>query len=102
MDKKNNNNGSKMKGFGFYAIIIILLVITVSVLMQQNGTPSVTYAQVVDAFEQQKVTEFVIDGNNLRATLQDQSRLEYDLPSVDLFFSDLGETIREQKQAGII
>ena len=100
MDKKTNNNGNKMKGFGFYAIIIILLVITVSVLMQQSGTTSVTYAQVVDAFEQEKVTEFVIDGNSLRATLKDQSRLEYDLPSVDLFFSDLGETIREQKQAG--
>ena len=37
-----------MKGFGFYAIIIILLVITVSVLMQQSGTTSVTYAQVVE------------------------------------------------------
>ena len=55
MDKKTNNNGNKMKGFGFYAIIIILLVITVSVLMQQSGTTSVTYAQVVDAFEQEKV-----------------------------------------------
>ena len=64
-----------MKGFGFYAIIIILLVITVSVLMQQSGTTSVTYAQVVDAFEQEKVTEFVIDGNTLRATLKDQSKL---------------------------
>lgn len=101
MDKKNNN-GNKMKGFGLYAIIIILLVITVSVLMQQSSPAATTYAQVVDAFEQEKVTEFVIDGNTLRATLKDQTKLEYDLPSVDLFFNDLGETIREQKRNGII
>ena len=49
MDNKSNNN--KMRGYGFYAIIVVLLVITVSVLLQQNDTTTVTYAQVVDAFE---------------------------------------------------
>ena len=53
-----------MRGYGFYAIIIVLLVITVSVLLQQNDTTTVTYAQVVDAFENKQDTEFVISGSN--------------------------------------
>ncbi|MCD8355201.1 MAG: ATP-dependent zinc metalloprotease FtsH [Clostridia bacterium] len=91
-----------MKGLGFYAIIIVLLIITVTVLMQQGGSTAVTYAQVVDAFENEQVTEFVIDGSTLRASLKDDTTLEYSLPSVDLFFNDLGDTIKEQKAAGII
>lgn len=98
MNKPNN----KMKGLGFYAIIIILLVITVSVLLQQNSSPAVTYAQVLDAFEDEQVTEFVIDGSTLDATLKDGSQLTYRLPSVELFFNDLGETIRQQRSDGII
>ena len=54
MDNKSNNN--KMRGYGFYAIIVVLLVITVSVLLQQNDNTTVTYAQVVDAFENKQVT----------------------------------------------
>ena len=91
-----------MKGLGFYAIILVLLVITVSVLLQQDTTPAVTYAQVIESFEDEQVTSFVIDGSTLKATLKDNSTLEYRLPSVELFFNDLGDTIRQQKSDGII
>lgn len=97
-----NGNNRKWKGIGFYAIILVLLVITVSVLLQQDSGPTVTYAQVVQSFEDEQVTSFVIDGSTLRATLKDNSTLEYRLPSVELFFSDLGETIRQQKADGIL
>ena len=91
-----------MKGMGFYAIILVLLVVTVSVLLQQDTAPAVTYAQVVEAFENEQVDSFVIDGNTFEATLKDNSRMEYRLPSVELFFNDLGETIRQQKADGIL
>ena len=95
-----NRNTNKMKGMGFYAIILVLLVVTVSVLLQQDTAPAVTYAQVVEAFENEQVDSFVIDGNTFEATLKDNSRMEYRLPSVELFFNDLGETIRQQKADG--
>lgn len=91
-----------MKGLGFYAIILVLLVITVSVLLQQDTTPAVTYAQVIESFEDEQVTSFVIDGSTLKATLKDDTTLEYRLPSVELFFNDLGDTIRQQKADGIL
>ncbi len=91
-----------MRGLGFYAIILILLVITVSVLLQQNNTPAVTYAQVITAFENEEITEFAIDGSTLNATRKDGSKLNYRLPSVELFFRDLGDTIRKQKSDGIL
>ena len=100
MDNKSNNN--KMRGYGFYAIIIVLLVITVSVLLQQNDTTTVTYAQVVDAFENKQVTEFVIKDSSLEATLKDGKKMSYELPSVELFFNDLGDTIRQEKKDGVI
>ena len=58
-----------MRGIGFYAIIVILLVITVSMLLQQNDTTAVVYSDVINAFENEQVTEFVIDGNTLNASL---------------------------------
>ncbi|MDO5784625.1 MAG: ATP-dependent zinc metalloprotease FtsH [Eubacteriales bacterium] len=91
-----------MRGIGFYAIIVILLVVTVSVLLQQNDTTAVTYSDVIDAFESKQVTEFVIDGSTLNASLKDGSTLSYSLPSVELFFNDLGETIRAQQADGTI
>lgn len=91
-----------MRGLGFYAVIIILLVITVSVLLQQNNTTATTYADVIEVFERQQVTGFIIDGNTLTASLRDGSTLTYSLPSVELFFSDLGQTIRQQRAEGII
>lgn len=100
MDNKSNNN--KMRGFGFYAIIIVLLVITVSVLLQQNDTTTVTYSQVVEAFENKQVTEFVIKDSSLQATLKDGNTMTYELPSVELFFNDLGDTIRQEKKDGVI
>ena len=100
MDNKSNNN--KMRGFGFYAIIIVLLVITVSVLLQQNDNTTVTYSQVVEAFENKQVTEFVIKDSSLQATLKDGKTMTYELPSVELFFNDLGDTIRQEKKDGII
>ena len=100
MDNKSNNN--KMRGYGFYAIIVVLLVITVSVLLQQNDTTTVTYAQVVDAFENKQVTEFVIKDSSLEATLKDGKKMSYELPSVELFFNDLGDTIRQEKKDGVI
>ena len=100
MDNKSNNN--KMRGYGFYAIIVVLLVITVSVLLQQNDTTTVTYAQVVDAFENKQVTEFVIKDSSLKATLKDGKTMTYELPSVELFFNDLGDTIRQEKKDGVI
>lgn len=96
MDNKSNNN--KMRGYGFYAIIVVLLVITVSVLLQQNDTTTVTYAQVVDAFENKQVTEFVIKDSSLEATLKDGKKMSYELPSVELFFNDLGDTIRQERR----
>lgn len=100
MDNKSNNN--KMRGFGFYAIIIVLLVITVSVLLQQNDNTTVTYSQVVEAFENKQVTEFVIKDSSLEATLKDGKTMTYELPSVELFFNDLGDTIRQEKKDGVI
>ena len=91
-----------MRGYGFYAIIVVLLVITVSVLLQQNDTTTVTYAQVVDAFENKQVTEFVIKDSSLKATLKDGKTMTYELPSVELFFNDLGDTIRQEKKDGVI
>ena len=98
MNPKNN----KAKGWGFYAIIIVLLIITTSVLLGQQKPATVTYSQVVEAFEKETVTSFKIDGSEFQAKLKDETTLEYNLPSVELFFNDLGDTIREQSKAGII
>lgn len=99
MKKKNNSN---IKGLGFYVIILLFLIILVTALLQSQPQSTVTYSQVVDAFEGKKVSSFTIKDNRLEAILTDDSVLEYTLADGEIFWNDLGDEIREQHKNGII
>ena len=99
MKSKNNN----VRGLGFYLIILLFLVVLVTALFQtQPQGTAMTYSEVVDAFTNQQVTSFTINDGRLEATLKDQSVLEYTLADTEMFWSDLGPTIRQQHDDGII
>jgi cell division protease FtsH len=99
LKKKNNSN---IRGLGFYLIILLFLIVLVTALLQSQPQTTVTYSQVVDAFEGRQVVSFTIKDNELNAVLKDDSVLEYTLADGDIFWNDLGEEIRTQHAAGII
>ena len=102
---ENNPNNKRARDFGFYALILVVLLATVFTLTGGNRvTP--TYSEVVELFEAKQVESFTIKGYRLtmqlRQPFEGQMEIVKTLRSVDQFNDDLGDTIREQKAAGIL
>ena len=95
------NNG-KMKGIGLYLLLLVVLIGTIGFLMEPRKEARLTYSDVTQAFENQDVASFVIDENELTMTMRDGSKFTYQIPSLEIFYYDLGETIRQQRAAGTL
>jgi len=101
LNNTTGNNG-RMRGIGFYLIVLVVLLGTVGVLLTSEPKSTMTYSDVIKDFEQEKVKSFVIKDTDLTMELKDGSVVTYELPSIDIFLRDLGDTIAEQRSAGII
>ena len=88
---------------GIYFALIVLLLAAYYFLYGSTGASTVSFAQVETLFEKGKVTSFSIrDGNDLYLNLQDGTTVHNELGSTDLFWSQLGPLIQEQKRVGIL
>ncbi|MBQ5761087.1 MAG: ATP-dependent zinc metalloprotease FtsH [Clostridia bacterium] len=95
----------KGMGFGLYFILLLIIVGSIGTFMSFPEEGEVlAYSDVIAHFENEEVSAFVIEGNVLSMQLRDEDKtvLTYELPSVDIFYYDLGETITEQRKSGII
>ncbi len=103
--KPNTPPPMRGMGFGLYFILLLIVIGTVGTFMSfpEEGKP-LAYSDVVAYFENEEVEAFVIEGNLLTMQLRDaqKTQLSYELPSVEIFYYDLGETIAEQRQNGVI
>ena len=102
---ENNPNNKRARDIGFYALILIVLVATVFTLTSGSRfTPK--YSEIIDLFESKQVESFAIKGTRLTMVLREpyegQTEITRTLRSVDQFNEDLGDTIRQQKAAGIL
>ncbi len=96
-------NPMRGPGIGLYLILLMVVIGTVGVFMDfPQEQETVAYSDVVGYFEDEQVKAFVIQGSELTMQLRDNSVISYELPSVDIFYYDLGETIAAQRSAGII
>ena len=117
MNNPNNNNGNRpggrkpntppMKGMGFglYFILLLILIGTIGMFLDfPKEGEAVAYSDVIAHFENEEVKAFVIEGNLLTMQLRTEGDpiVSYELPGVDIFYYDLGETISEQRAEGII
>ncbi|MBM6918038.1 ATP-dependent zinc metalloprotease FtsH [Intestinimonas butyriciproducens] len=91
-----------MKGIGLYLLLLVVLIGTIGFLMEPRSEAQLTYSDVTQAFENQDVASFIIDENELTMTMRDGSKFTYQIPSLDIFYYDLGETIRQQRAAGTL
>ena len=102
----NNGNGRRARDLGFYALVLVIFLATIFSLTAQNESYVPTYSEVVELFESQQVESFSIAGTeltmNLREAYEGKRELTKTLLDVDQFVDDLGETIRQQKEAGIL
>ncbi len=102
----NNGNGRRARDIGFYALVLVIFLATIFSLTAANEPFVPTYSEVVELFESQQVESFSIAGTELTMKLREpyegNRELTKVLLDVDQFVADLGDTIRAQKEAGIL
>lgn len=92
----------KSRGFGLYIILLCILIGTSFVLFNQSLQEEIVYSDVVRLFEKEQVKTFSISGDTIAMQLQDDTIVKTNIPSLDIFYFDLGDTIKAQRQSGII
>lgn len=102
--KKNRNQA---RDVGFYILILVILLATVFAMTQNNEpTEELTYSEVVELFENERVKSFYTQDNELTLTLAEpvngKDTVTHKLLSVTYFREDLGDLIEEQKAEGIL
>ena len=98
--KSIKNNG--FRDIGFYILIFIILISVVMLLTQQTQVANPTYSEVLDYFNHEEVQSFVVEGNVLTIVLKDDTVLTHELLDVGIFYTDLSDTIKQQKADGIL
>ena len=92
----------------FYVVIIIGMLAVTSFMMGGGDKKPITYSDVVEYFEAEKVKDFEIDNSNrLTMTIRaddggSDTTVVYELRSLDMFYQDLGDLYRDQSEKGII
>ncbi len=87
----------------FYIILIAAILTAASTLLSQPASEKLTYSDVVQMFNDEKITTFVITEDNT-LVLEDTGGKEYSikLRSLEIFERDLKPIILEQQEKGII
>ena len=82
--------------------MLIILIGTIAVMYNSAGNSGPKYAEVLDFFYNEQVDSFILDGDTLQLQLKDGRIVNYLLPDWNLFFNDLNELIKQQKDAGVL
>ncbi len=97
------NRVVKFRGIVVYALVLLLLMWGVSSFLGTQQQGYVTYAEMEELFRQEQVSEFQVSGDKLLTMkLTDGTLRRHALADVQLFYADLGQLIREQREAGIL
>ncbi len=94
----------------FYIVLIAAMFFMVSFMIFGGSKAKLQYSDIVEFFEKEQVTSFVIDDDNVLTmhvkTTADGKAVELDLSyhlrDVGLFYTDLGELIRDQRARGVL
>ncbi len=106
LNNKNNNNNRRARDLGFYILVLVVLMATIYSIMGSTTTVEITYSEVIELFENKQVESFEVSGDELTLYLREEyegvTEITKTLRDVDQFNEDLGDTIKEQKAAGIL
>ncbi len=97
----------RKRDMGFYILLLLIVVSSIYLLQSNKATiPSVKYSEVVQLFSSEEVKSFYIEGNVLHMELyndyKEAKEVTHELLSINIFYSDLGELIAQQRADGII
>ena len=97
-DNKNPNTG-RIRSLLIYLGIPIIVILIMSLLMTQTPKDTHTYSDIVEMFEEQKVTEFKVERNSslakLTLKLDDDTIVTHKLMDFYTFWDDVKDDIEE-------
>ena len=96
MNEKRQINPSRI------LLLVLGAVLLMSLFSYLRKSGDVTYYEMRQLFEQEKVQEFYINNTRLTAKLQDETAVACDLYDFDLFYEDMNDLVQRQAAAGII
>ncbi len=95
----------------FYILLIGVIIVMATALLHTAPDDKLSYSEVIQLFENEEVKSFVIDEDNVlemavrvRGTNGTESErlVTYELRDINLFLLDLGDTVRDQLERGVI
>ena len=95
-------NGKRRINPGSILLLVLLVFLVINAITSLQARNNVSYYELRQLFEQEKVETFYISNTHLTATLHDGSTAGCDLYDFDLFYKDLDGLVKEQTEQGII
>ena len=96
---------TKRPNYVLWMLCVFMLLSTASYFFRPKE-PEISYAEVVQLFEQEKVKSFTVQDTTLTLKLREavdgKTELRKELYDFDLFYDDLNDLVVEQKAAGIL
>lgn len=88
---------STLKTVLLYAAVVLAIILAVSWMLSSNASNAPTYGDIIDLFNEGKVSEFNVNKNNvLTVKTTDGEKLEIIIRSVDMFRKDIDGYLEKQ------
>ena len=88
---------STLKTVLLYAAVVLAIILAVSWMLSSNANNAPTYGDIIDLFNNGKVSEFEVNRNNvLTVKTTDGEKFEIIIRSVDMFRKDIDSYLEEQ------
>ncbi len=104
-----NPKRNRSRDIGFYVILLIMTAVIIFTLVSGGEKDTVSYSEVYELFQQEKVKSFEYNGSSDIITMQVRDekgdgthKVEFEIYSFSLFYEDFGDLIKEQHEKGII
>ena len=102
MQKGVNSLKKNLRGILLYAVMLALLVLALTYLFDSPRQGEIlTYSDVLEYYRDGKVKAYVVDGNDLRMQLYDETVVKYEVPYLSLFIDDVTEIMDSRREAGL-
>ena len=91
-----------MKNFGFYILLFAIIMVIFTMYTNWPSEEPKTYNDLYKEIVAENVVSLTVVEQNATAVLKDGKTLEVTIPPVEQFHQDLGQTIRDQMDKGVL
>ena len=91
-----------LRGILLYAVMLVLLILALTYLFDSPRQGEIlTYSDVLEYYREGKVKAYVVDGNDLRMQLYDDTVVQYEVPYLSMFIDDVSEIMDSRRAEGL-